>query len=87
MSIDPRLERSVLAEFAFEKRRARGRDGSHGAVAAAGLTREEVAAIKLPGRSLGSQPLLQRVRTLCEAPGTAGTLTALVLLPDPRLSR
>ena len=31
MSVDPRLERFVLAELALRERRARRRDGSHGA--------------------------------------------------------
>ncbi|HEX3979482.1 MAG TPA: hypothetical protein VHW96_24630 [Solirubrobacteraceae bacterium] len=82
------------------------------ALGTVGLTREEMAALDLlaaagaPSRAL---PLLDRMRTLASAPGSAGylarvvaraaiedrldgarpvgeTLTALYLLPDPRLA-
>lgn len=158
MSVDPRLERLVLAELAPRERRAARRDGSHGArvlaqrlhrgrydllahlrrvvqvvptrfrrvawlhhaheagvtpraLSTVGLTKDEMSALELfaaagsPSRAL---PLLDRMRTLAKAPGSAGylarvvaraeiedrldgarpvgeTLTALCLLPDPRL--
>jgi hypothetical protein len=159
VSVDPRFERFVLAELALRGRRARRRDGSHGARALAhrlhrgrddllahlrrvaqsvprrfrrvawlhhaheadvtprvlstvGLTKEELSALELlaaAGSSSPARPLLDRTRTLSKAPGSAGylarvvaraaiedrlngarpvgeTLTALYLLPDPRLA-
>lgn len=82
------------------------------AVSTAGLTTEEMSALRLlaaAGSSSHPCPLLDRVRTLAMAPGSAGylarivaraaiedrldgappvgeTLTALCLLPDPRLA-
>jgi hypothetical protein len=158
VSLDPRLERCVLAELALRERGALRRHGSHGARALAqrlhhgrddllahlrrvvkavpsrfrrvawlhhaheadatpqalstvGLTKEEVSALKLlaaAGCASRARPLLDRMRTLSKAPGSAGylarvvaraaiedrldgarpvgeTLTALCLLPDPRL--
>jgi hypothetical protein len=153
------LERCVLAELALRERRARRRDGSHGAgvlaqrlhrdrddllahlrrvvhavprrfrrvawlhhaheadltpraLSTVGLTEEEMSALELlaaDGRASRARPLLDRMRTLSKAPGSAGylarvvaraaiedrldgtrpvgeTLTALCLLPDPRLA-
>ena len=126
MSIDPGFERSVLAELRLRERRARRRDGLHGArllaqklhrgsddllahlrrvahalpgrfravawlhhaheadvtpraLAAAGLSKAEAAAIELlaaPPAPQGS--LLQHVRTLSAAPGSAGHLARVV---------
>jgi hypothetical protein len=159
VSVDPRFERYVLAELALRERRARRRDGLHGARVLAqrlhrgrddllahlgrvvqavpsrfrrvawlhhaheadvtrqalrtvGLTRAEMFALELlatAGSASRALPMLDRIRTLAKAPGSAGylarvvgraaiedrldgarpvgeTLTALCLLPDPRLA-
>jgi hypothetical protein len=159
MSVDPRFERSVLAELALRERRACRREGSYGAralaerlhqgrddllvhlrrvvqavpsrfgrvawlhhaheadatpraLSAAGVTKEELSALELlaAARSASCAPsLVERMRTLSKAPSSAGylarvvaraaiedrldgerpageTLTALCLLPDPRLT-
>jgi hypothetical protein len=159
VSVDPRFERFVLAELALRERRARRRDGSHGArvlaqrlhpgrddllahlrrvvravprrfrrvawlhhaheadvtpraLSTLGLTEEEMSALEFlaaAGSAPRARPLLDRMRTLSKAPGSAGylarvvaraaiedhldgsppvgdTLTALCLLPDPRLA-
>jgi hypothetical protein len=157
VSVDPRFERSVLAELALRGRRARRRDGSYGAralaqrlhrgrndllahlrrvvqavpsrfsrvawlhhaheadvtpqaLSAAGLTKEEMSALGLlAAAGSASLPLVDRMRTLSKAPGSAGylarvvaraaiedrldgarplgeTLTALCLVPNPRLA-
>jgi hypothetical protein len=82
------------------------------ALRAVGLTESEISALELlaaAGRASVALPLLDRIRTLSKAPGSAGylarvvaraaiedrlhgappvgeTLTALCLLPDPRLA-
>ncbi len=125
MSVDARFERFVLAELALQERRAHRRDDSHRArvlahetdvtpeaLSTAGLTAEEMSALKLlaaAGSTSRARPLLGRMRTLSKAPGSAGylarvvaraaiqdrldgarpdgeTLTALSLLPNPRLA-
>jgi hypothetical protein len=159
MSVDPRFERTVLAELALSERRARRGHGSdrarllaqrlHGdrhdllahlrrvvlavpskfrrvawlhhaheadatlrTLSTVGLTNEELSALELlaaAGSSARAVPLVDRMRTLSKAPGSAGylarvvaraaiedrldgvrpvgeTLTALCLLPDPRLA-
>jgi hypothetical protein len=159
VSGDPRFERFVLAEFALPDRRARRRDGSHGArvlaqrlhrgrddllahlrrvvqavpsrfrraawphhaheagvtpqaLSTVGLTNEELSALELlvaAACASSAFALLDRMRTLSKAPGSAGylarvvaraaiedrldgarpvgeTLTALCLLPNPRLA-
>jgi hypothetical protein len=128
VSVDPRFERSVLAELALRERRARRRDGSHGARAlaqrihsgrddllahlrrvvqavpsrfwrvawlhhaheadvtpqaltAAGLTKEEMSALELlaaDGSASRTLPLVDRMRTLSKAPGSAGYLARVV---------
>jgi hypothetical protein len=159
VSVDPHLERLVLAELAPRERRPGRRDGSHGArvlaqrlhrgrygllahlrrvvqavptrfhrvawlhhaheadvtpqaLSTVGLTKEDMSALELlaaAGSASRALPLLDRIRTLSKAPGSAGylarvvaraaiedgldgarpvgeTLTALCLLPDPRLA-
>jgi hypothetical protein len=159
VSVDPRFERTVLAELALWERRARRRYGSDGArllaqrlhgdrdellahlrrvvvavprrfrpvawlhhaheagvtprtLRTAGLTDAELSALELlaaGGSAARTLPLLDRMRALSKAPGSAGylarvvaraaiedrldgarpvgeTLTALCLLPDPRLA-
>jgi hypothetical protein len=120
VSLDPRFERVVLPELALWERRARRRHGPDGARALAqrlhmrsvGLTNAELSALELlaaTGSAARALPLLDRMRTLSKAPGSAGylarvvaraaiedqldgarpvggTLTALSLLPDPRLA-
>ena len=87
-------------------------DVTRQALSTAGLTKEEMFALELlaaAGSSTRARPLLDRIRTLSKAPGSAGylarvvaraaiedrldgappaggTLTALSLLPDPRLA-
>lgn len=128
MSVGPRFERSVLAELALRERRARRRDGSHGAPAlaqrlhhgrddllahlrrvvlavpsrfcrvawlhhaheadvtpqalsAVGLTKEEISALELlaaAGSASRTLPLVDRIRTLSKAPGSAGYLARVV---------
>jgi hypothetical protein len=107
MSVDPRFERTVLAELALWERRARRRHGSD---------RARLLAQRLHGDRDDPLAHLRRVvlavpsmRTLSKASGSAGylarvvaraaiadrlggvrpvgeTLTALCLLPDPRLA-
>ena len=116
MSVDPRFERSVLAELALEGRRARQRSGSLGARTLAEslhrgrhdlLAHLRWVAYAVPGPF---RAVARLIRTLPNAPGMAGdlarvvaraaiedrldgprptgeTLTALRLLPDPRLTR
>jgi hypothetical protein len=127
VSVDPRFERVVLAEFALRERRGRRADRSHrarvlaerlhhgrdellahlrrvsysvpwgfrrvawldhayeaGVTApaprSAGLTRDELAAIKLLGSvdPASARPLLPRVRALSAAPGLAGYFARVV---------
>jgi hypothetical protein len=87
-------------------------DATPRALRTAGLTTEELSALELlgaTGSAAGALPLLDRMRSLSKAPGSAGylarvvaraaiedqldgarpvgeTLTALSLLPDPRLA-
>jgi hypothetical protein len=159
VSVDPRFERSVLAELVLRERRAHRPGGSHGArvlagqlhrgrhdllahlhrvaqavptrfgrvawlhhaheadvthqaLSTAGLTQEEMSALELlaaAGSASRGRSLLERMRALSKAPGSAGylarvvaragiedrldgarpvgeTLTAVCLLPDPRLA-
>jgi hypothetical protein len=128
LSVDPRFERSVLAELAARERQARRRDRSHPArvlaerlhrgrrdllghlrrvafavprrfravawlhhvgeadvtpraLTSAGLTRDELAAIELfapTAPSPSEHHLLDQVRTLSKAPGSAGHLARVV---------
>jgi hypothetical protein len=128
VTLDPRLERCVLAELALREQRARRRDGSHGASVLAqrlhrdrddllahlrrvvqavprrfrrvawlhhaheadltqralrtvGLTEEEMSALELlaaADRASRARPLLDRMRTLSKAPGSAGYLARVV---------
>jgi hypothetical protein len=129
VSVDPRFERSVLAELVLRERRAHRRDGSHGArvlaaqlhrgrddllahlrrvvqavparfarvawlhhahemrvtrqaLSTAGLTREEMSALALLAGAGGAPrgvSLLDRMRTLSRAPGSAGYLARVVM--------
>jgi hypothetical protein len=126
VSIDPRFERLVLAEFALGERSARRREESHGpralaqrlhwghkellahlrrvahtvprrfravawlhhaheadvtprALMAAGLTRDEVAAVELFDASLAPRrSVLRRARNLSSAPGRPGRLARVI---------
>jgi hypothetical protein len=84
VSVDPRFERFVLAEFALRKRRGRRADRSHRARVLAEMLhqgRDELLAIELVGNvcpPASSRPLLARVRALAAAPGLAGYLARVV---------
>jgi hypothetical protein len=128
VSVDARFERFVLAELALQERRARRRDGVHGArilaqrlhrgrddllahlrrvaqavpsrfgrvawlhhahqadvtpqaLSAAGLTKEEISALEVLAADASAPrglPLLDRVRALSKAPGSAGYLARVV---------
>jgi hypothetical protein len=91
---------------------AREADATPQALSTVGLTKEEMSALELlaaAGSASRALPLLDRMRTLSKAPGSAGylarvvaraaiedrldgarpvgeTLTALCVLPDPRLA-
>ena len=98
MGVDPRFERAVLADLrrvAYSVPRpfrpvawlhhAREAHATSRALTAAGLSRDEVAAVDLLARARHPSPngsVLHRARDLSEAPG----LAALALLPDPRLA-
>jgi hypothetical protein len=82
VSIDPRFERSILAEFALGERRARRREALHSPRALAKRLhpgRRQVAALVLLAVSPPAQgSLLDHVRALSKAPGWPGYLARRV---------